>query len=191
MVLFFIMFRVESMWIASQIDHFMPDASQTLIDIGSESSSYRNTAQRHIGELHALLQATGIQLLTLDSEPDTQPDIVQDITLPLNGIGTYAGVVAANVLEHIRTAKLDIAIDNLFKLVTPDGIVVVTVPFNLPKHERPIDTMLRPTVDELAGLVGHTAVNVEQWQDEHYREPYISDPSLAPAPIVTGGVFRK
>jgi hypothetical protein len=184
------MFRLESIWIDTQVDHFMTTAPRTLIDIGSESADYRHTIQRHIGELYVSLRAKGIQLHTLDDEPATQPAIVQDITLPLHGLGKYGGVLAANILEHIPTAKLGDAIDNLFELVAPDGIVVVTVPFNLPRHDRPIDTMLRPTPDDLAKLVGHNALVVEQWQDEHYREPYISDPSLGPAPIVTGGVFR-
>jgi hypothetical protein len=169
----------------------MPETPRTLVDVGSESAVYRDTLQCYIAELYTSLHNKDIQLVTLDSNPDTQPDIVQDIALSLNGVGGYGGAVAANVLEHIPIAKLDSAIENLFEMVVPDGIVVVTVPFNLPRHDRPIDSMLRPTPNELKGLVGHTVLAVEQWQDEHYREPYLSNPSLAPAPVVTGGVFQK
>ena len=167
------------------------DTPRTLLDVGSDSLNYRTHTQSYISELYSFLQQKDISLTTLDSDPDAQPDIVHDITQPLEGAGTYNAVIAANILEHIPTDRLAQAIDNIVRLVTKGGLVVVTVPFNLPRHNRPIDSMLRPTPGELSALMGHTPLLTEQWEDKHYREPYLSSPSLAPAPIVTGGIFRK
>src|ERR1044071_6361839 len=173
------MFQLESQWIATQVNDFAPHAT-TLIDIGSESLDYRNTAQKYIGDLYAALAAKGIAITTLDSEPTTQADVIQDIAKPLKSQRAFDVVLAANLLEHVPTADLQAVLDNLFALTTDNGIVIITVPYNLPKHDHPIDTMLRPTPDELSDLAGHTRLRTAQWQDVHYREPYISDPTLRP-----------
>jgi hypothetical protein len=184
----FSMFILESQWIEKQINSFA-GGSKTLIDIGSESTEYRDKTQSYISKLYKNLESSGLKISTLDFDAAKKPEIVWDIGQPTRPNNKYDVVLAANVLEHIVEAQLETAIDNLFLLARTGGLVVITVPYNIPRHDRPIDNMLRPTPAELENLVGHKSVFKEQWHDRHYREPYISNPGLAPLPIVTGAVF--
>jgi SAM-dependent methyltransferase len=183
------MFYRESRWIADQAKNFAPDAA-TLIDVGSGSPYYRDTTQKHIADMYARLRANDVTITTLDSDPDNRPDIVCDIGTILDRPAEHDIVLASNLLEHVQQSQLGTVIGNLFRLVRPGGVVIITVPFNLPKHERPIDNMLRPTPQELTTLVAHRAVHLAQWEDVHYREPYLSNPSMGCLPVVTGGVFQ-
>ena len=184
------MFILESHWIARQINEFAA-GSKTLIDIGSESSKYRDDTQEYIAKLYEQLESRGLRISTLDFDASKNPDILCDISENLKTSVKYDVVLASNVLEHIKETGLPTAIENLFLLTENKGLVIITVPYNLPRHERPIDNMLRPTPEELEQLVGRKALYKEQWQDEHYREPYISNSSLAPRPLVTGAVFAS
>ena len=184
------MFKLESRWVCRQSAILAPNA-KNLIDIGSDSDNYRIKIQPYIAAMYQELEQDGIRIKTLDIDPALAPDFVQDICQPLNFHDQFNIVLALNVLEHIEKDKIHMAINNLFRLTKPDGIVIVTVPYNLPRHDRPIDNMLRPTTRELKLLMGNDCLLCEQWQDEHYRKPYISHSGLAPKPIVTGGVFKK
>jgi hypothetical protein len=186
------MFVHEAAWITESVACHAPYA-RSLIDVGSESPAYRIETQPHIAKMYAGLNEQGIAVTTLDFDPAFEPDIVCDITQPLEPgeHGPYDVVLASNVLEHIPTDRLKTTINNLFHLATNDGLVVVTVPFNLPEHGHPIDTMLRPTPEELVELVGREALVSCMWTEPaHYKEPYVSNPTLSPLPVVTGALFK-
>ena len=58
--------------------------------------------------------------------------------------------MCCNVLEHVPNAgQLATAIQ---RLVAPNGYALVSVPFRFPYHPGPIDTLLRPSVDDLRRL---------------------------------------
>jgi hypothetical protein len=59
-------------------------------------------------------------------------------------------VLCANVLEHVAAPAVVAAA--ITAAVPPAGRVVVTVPRRYPYHPDPLDTMLRPSLPELAAL---------------------------------------
>src|SRR5205085_4736707 len=46
----------------------------------------------------------------------------------------------------------------IWSLLPPGGFLILTVPYRFPYHEDPIDTMFRPSVEELAQLFPGTAI---------------------------------
>ena len=60
-------------------------------------------------------------------------------------------VFCNNVLEHVPDPAL--FAQRCFDLLPPGGRLVVTVPRSYPHHRDPIDTMFRPTPDEICALI--------------------------------------
>ena len=116
----------------------------------------------------------------------TQKDAVQDLQ-------TFDIVLLCNILEHIDLSKMDTAMQNVSSILNTGGLCIVTVPFNIEHHPSPIDNDLRPSPEELIDLM-HKYFSIskcEQVTCSHYKEPYLSNPTLRPIPIVTCGVFHK
>ena len=81
-------------------------------------------------------------------------DVVGDLTDPafhaeLRSLGARS-VLCCNLLEHV--AEPGTIARSLVELVGPGGFAVVTVPYRFPYHADPIDTMFRPTPEELVAL---------------------------------------
>ena len=75
----------------------------------------------------------GKDALTLDVNPACRPDIVADIQedtgLPP---GSFDTVIALDVLEHLRRPQR--ALDEIKRLLKPEGLLYITVPFFYPRH---------------------------------------------------------
>ena len=86
-----------------------------------------------------------------DLEPTAGVDIAGDLTdsaflTSLEEL-EIRSVMCCNVLEHVPDPRqLAVAIE---RVVAPGGYLLVTVPSRYPYHPGPIDTLFRPTVDEL------------------------------------------
>lgn len=186
------MFHKEKKWIVEKLESIV-ELGTTAIDIGSDTPEYREIQQPYIFDLYRYLMFDrGITISTLDINPETEADFICDLSqnqLP-HELGTYDLVICSNFLEHVEESGLQTARNHILNMT--DKYLVVTVPYNLPHHGRPIDNMFRPTIEELINffpeLVPICALN---WVDEHYREPFISNPNLAPYPEVTGVIFLK
>ncbi len=59
-------------------------------------------------------------------------------------------LLCCNLLEHVVDREL--LARHCLDLLPPGGLAFVTVPFSYPYHRDPIDTMYRPSPDELARL---------------------------------------
>lgn len=79
-------------------------------------------------------------IVTLDINPDFKPDILADLSEEslVSKIGkTFDWVVIVEVLEHI--SKYEEALDNVYQLLKPGGLLVGTTPWSTPLHDKPFD----------------------------------------------------
>jgi predicted SAM-dependent methyltransferase len=69
-----------------------------------------------------------IELMTLDVDPASNPDILHDIREPLQTNKRFDVVYMSHVLEHIERHKLRTVIENCKTLLNPAGQLWVYVP---------------------------------------------------------------
>jgi len=148
------MHREEALWIKSVLDDFDSQAISPLLDIGSASLEFRKVLQPHIDEfVFAPLTERGVQVYHVDQKPVVGVDLVGDLMDAsfideLKAFG-FKAVLCANVLEHVRAPD---RLAGAIAEIVSNGLVIITVPCDYPKHLDPIDTMYRPRVDELMSL---------------------------------------
>jgi len=144
----------EARWIAAALRDVPPDALFPLLNVGSQSEEFRKRTQPWIQrEVFDPLQRRGL-VIHLDLEAGPGVDIAGDLLDPrviaqVQERGVRS-VICANVLEHVPDAKRFAGV--LASIVGRGGYLLVTGPRAFPWHPDPIDTMFRPTPQELAAL---------------------------------------
>lgn len=125
------------------------------LNIGSSTERFRTRSQPHSEHLlFQPLRRSGLRVLHCDMKPDPGVDLVGDVLDPafqqeLREMGAQL-LICSNVLEHLADPEAFAA--SCAGLVSPGGYALFTVPANYPFHPDPIDTMFRPTPDELAAM---------------------------------------
>jgi|ERR1043166_208986 SAM-dependent methyltransferase len=93
------------------------------------------------GEVEKLLDQYAAQqefaVTSFDIDKKYEPDILGDICDYDFGARTFDVIVLSEVLEHVHSPHL--AIDNIHRLLSSNGRLILTVPFIFPIHERPHD----------------------------------------------------
>lgn len=155
------MLRAEATWLADRLEELPADSLSPLLSIGSGDARLRATLQPWIeSRVYTPLAGRGVRVLHHDLEPSEGVDVAGDLTDPAF-LGTLEqlkvrSVMCCNVLEHVPDpARVAAAIE---RTVAPGGYLLVTVPHRYPYHPGPIDTLFRPTVDELRLLFPALAV---------------------------------
>jgi SAM-dependent methyltransferase len=144
--------RAEAAWLADRLERLAADDLSPLLSIGSGDARLRTTVQPWIeSRVYAPLARRGVRVLHHDLEPTAGVDVAGDLTdsVFLRSLEQLKirSVMCCNVLEHVPDpAPVAAAIE---RVVAPGGYVLVTVPSRYPYHPGPIDTLFRPTVDEL------------------------------------------
>lgn len=149
------MFIEETHWIR---DTLGPRVASPLdvLDVGASTLAFRTQVQPHISaNVHRPLEQRGCNVRFLDIKADEGIDIVADLTRndlpPVVFARRYDLVICCNILEHV--ADRDAFMANLVRFVMHDGRLLITVPRRYPWHADPIDTMYRPTPEQIAELV--------------------------------------
>ena len=94
-----------------------------VLDIGAGWSSY-----------HEIVRAQGLDVLTLDIQEETRPDVVANLEhgLPFSD-NSVAGILLLNVLEHI--SNVETLIREVYRVLKPEGgKLIITVPYIMPLH---------------------------------------------------------
>lgn len=191
------MFQKEATWVLDQFKQIAcksKDTRQSVLDVGCSTTKYREEKQPYVGHLFRNISKLGFDVSTLDLDPETDATFVCDLTdsslLAILCGQTFDVVTVTNVLEHLYRDGLAQALQNIFGL--SNKFVIATIPLFCPWHFQPIDNGLRLHADQLADLFGdnYSVLTSGEWQEEHYREPYISDPEY-PKPWVSGVVLEK
>ena len=117
------------------------------------------------------------KILHVDAENFPGVDIVQDLGQPnslvfcdsLKGSKLF---ILANVLEHIpKKAHAEFLMKIYSKMKSNDGLII-TVPYDYPYHADPIDTMYRPSPNELKKLLPLTWLETEIVSAGSFKEEF-------------------
>jgi SAM-dependent methyltransferase len=131
-------------------------AGSVCLNIGSSTRQFRSITQPHIDALlFRPLASAGIKIVHCDLKANEGVDEVGDLLDPafqqrLKGYDADL-LICSNLLEHLTDAPAFAAA--CAGLVRPGGFGLFTVPYRYPYHPDPIDTLFRPTPEELIALL--------------------------------------
>lgn len=151
------MFEEEAGWIERVLAGIQAAPGTCVLDIGSSTAHFRTVEQPFIEtRIFAPLRARGAEIVHLDAKPADGVDVVCDLTDPGVDVAGTLGrrfdvVLCCNLLEHV--VDRETTVDRVAGLVAPGGTLIVTVPGRYRYHEDPIDTLFRPSPQELIALV--------------------------------------
>jgi Methyltransferase domain len=151
------MFEAEAIWLERLMRQWEPERLSPLLNVGSGTGSYRRITQPWSEScLFGPLRERGVRVVHLDAREgdgiDVQADILVEADRPKIMAINAKAILCCSVLEHVRDPKAFAR--RCIEIVGPGGLIFVTVPRSYPHHRDPIDTMYRPTPDELAALFG-------------------------------------
>lgn len=124
----------------------------TCLNIGSSTRQFREVDKPHIrSELIQPLEQLGVEFVHIDIKSGKGVDLVGDVLDPdfrgqLRALDSKL-LLCCNLLEHLSDPDEFAA--SCGDLVRADGLMIVSVPFSFPRHEDPIDNMLRPSPEEI------------------------------------------
>jgi len=153
----------EARWLAAQLEGLEPRDVFPMCNIGSSTEHFRRIEQPYIDEyLFKPIRARQLQVIHVDTKAAQGVDMVGDLTDPgfMQALSrlNIKSVMCCNLLEHVTDRQLVCGL--LQAMTPPGGYLFVTVPHRFPYHEDPIDTMFRPTIDELAALFPGMALHL-------------------------------
>ena len=197
------MFEAEAIWLEKLLRLQREEALSPLLNIGSSTRRFREQEQPWTeGRIFAPLRARGVRVLHLDNREGEGIDIRADVLSPseLPKIKAFApkSILCCNILEHVEDPKA--LARRCIDIVGPGGLIFVTVPHSYPHHRDPIDTMFRPSPDELAALFrpadlvkGEVIDTGQSWWADIRRRPWILlRPVLrAPFPFIDFAGWRR
>jgi SAM-dependent methyltransferase len=145
----------EAAWLGRAIRRLDPNVVFPLLNVGSSTGPFTSREQPWIdAEVFGPLRTANARVVNCDIKTGSGVDIVGDLTDPafvkqLSNLGIKS-VLCANVLEHL-TKPAELA-RSLVDVVADGGYLIVSGPYSYPWHPDPIDTLFRPTPEELARL---------------------------------------
>jgi hypothetical protein len=149
------MMRCDAEWLGRVLAGLSNEELSPLINLGASTRHFREVEQPYIHELvFAPLEARGVRVVHSDLKAADGVDVVGNVFNDsdfdrLRAVAPRA-VICTHMFEHVRDrAELS---RRLLALLPEAGLFFVTVPSSYHEHNDPIDTMFRPTPDELAAL---------------------------------------
>ncbi len=125
------------------------------LNVGSSTREFRERTQPFIhAEILKPLEDAGCRVVNCDLKQDDGVDEVGDLLVPAvqQRLMAYKPslIICSNLLEHLAD-PVGFA-QACGTIVTAGGYCLFTVPRSFPYHPDPLDTMYRPTPDEIAAL---------------------------------------
>ncbi len=152
--------------------HLKPGA--VCLNVGSSTKKFREVEQPHIGrEFIEPLEAAGLRFIHCDMKKAAGVDEVGDILDPdfRARLRKYDAqlLVCSNLLEHLTNPQ-EFA-HACGELLTGGGFALFSVPSSYPYHPDPIDTMFRPTPQEITAMLpGWSVVRTVELEVGDYRQ---------------------
>jgi SAM-dependent methyltransferase len=150
------MFRLEAAWLAQRLAGYSAEALSPVLNLGSSTEDFRCRAQPWIDELiFAPLRRRKVEVIHCDLKQAPGVDLTHNI-LEDEGFAALKAlkprtVLLCNILEHVLEPGL--LTRRALDVLQPGGRLIVTVPRSYPHHRDPIDTMFRPTPEDVATFV--------------------------------------
>lgn len=144
----------ESVWIAKRLRSLKEKGKLTqLLNFGSSTEHFRKVEQPFIHEnIFKPIESDQIKVYHLDIKDSQGVDFAGNVfenKKLLNDIKTKQinTILCSNLLEHVPSTNPFFMI--LEELIHKNGYIIVTVPNLYPYHADPIDTMYRPSVEDI------------------------------------------
>jgi methyltransferase family protein len=149
------MMRCDAEWLGRTLAELSTEELSPLLNLGASTRHFREVEQPHVNELvFRPLEARGVKVIHSDLKAADGVDLVGDVFDDAD----FAKLKAVKPRSVICTHMFEHVIDReelsrrLLALLPGQGLFFVTVPSSYHEHNDPIDTMYRPTPDELASL---------------------------------------
>lgn len=141
----------ESLWFKSKIEEYVQPNS-IVLNIGSQTLYFRTKQQPFVQKnLFDVLQKLNCKVIHVDLQSGEGIDEVGDVTSPsvIERLKKYNAnvLICSNLLEHLE--ERSVFCNALTSIMPINSLLFFSGPFEFPYHEDPIDTMFRPTVDEV------------------------------------------
>jgi hypothetical protein len=149
------MMRCDAEWLAQMLATLSDADLSPLLNLGSSTRRFREAEQPYIHALvFAPLEARGVRVIHADIKAAEGVDLVGDVFddgdfARMKAIGARA-VLCTHMFEHVLDRE-ELA-RRLLELIPIGGLFFVTVPASYHEHNDPIDTLYRPSPEELAAL---------------------------------------
>lgn len=148
------MLRAEAAWLARELEQLPVAELSPLLSIGSGHGELTADQPWIHRIVYEPLTRRGVRVLHHELEPAPGVDIAGDLRDPsfLERLEQLEprSVMCCNVLEHVPD-RVQVAA-TIERTVAPGGYALVSVPRRFPYHPGPIDTLFRPSPDELRRL---------------------------------------
>lgn len=193
------MFESEAKWVVAALSDIDAQALSPLLNVGSSDRRFREEVQPWIqGSLFAPLEARGVRVVHSDLKQldgvEVAGDLMDDAVFEKLKTFRFKSLLCNNVLEHVLDPKR--FVQRCQALVEDGGYMIVTVPNSYPHHRDPIDTMFRPTPEEVAALFDDAEIVTSQiiepasYRDDVKRRPWILLRHVVRAPFPFFGFER-
>jgi len=151
----------EADWIKKVIEQHFKTEDFPILNIGSSTLKFRTEVQPFIDQkIFEHLREKGLKIFHTDLKKEEGVDIngdlnSQEFRAQLKGL-CIKSVLCSNLLEHLE--KPQEICDSILDILPNGGKLIITVPNSFPYHKDPIDTMLRPNIDELHAFFPGTSL---------------------------------
>jgi len=152
---------LESEWLGARLASIPDHLLFPMLNVGSSTLEFRTQTQPYIDKnIFAPLRSRRGKVYHLDMKSAPGVDIVGDLFdskfLAQIAALDVRSVMLSNVLEHVVNRQK--ICDVISSVVPAGGYIFVSGPHRYPYHADPIDTMFRPTIDELWRHFPHTEI---------------------------------
>jgi SAM-dependent methyltransferase len=127
---------IEKVSLLDTLRSVAPSASGRLLDVGCGEKPYEHLFRPYVDAyLGVDLESTYVE--TSAAHRETKPDVLYDgKRLPFDD-GSFDTVLNIQVLEH--TPEPQALIDEMSRVLKPNGVLILTAPFSFRLHEEPYD----------------------------------------------------
>lgn len=149
------MMKCDAAWLGEALARLDPNEISPALNLGSSTKQYREVEQPYVHDLvFGPLEARGVKFIHTDLKSaegvDIAGDIFNDEDLSKIRAANPKSVICTHMYEHV--VDRDELTRRILTLIPAGGLFFVTVPSSYHQHNDPIDTMFRPSPDELAAL---------------------------------------
>ena len=168
----------EAAWIGEKVRALA--GARVVLNLGSGSKRFREVSKPYIDrDIFEPLARAGARVVHADLKSGEGIDISGDLFDPavqdrLRGLAADT-LLACNIMEHLPVEARERFPTVLDSLLPPGGVLVITVPYSYPYHADPIDTLYRPSPQELcARFPGYEVIEARTVESESYGDEFVA-----------------
>ena len=172
----------ESNWIIKNLEKIDSIEINPILDLGGSTLKYRTIDQPWLEKFfYRKLKDRKLKIFFSDIKEDIGVDFAGDIfddqfIIDLKKKKEFKSIFCCNFLEHVLNPQ-DL-INRCLSVLPVGGILVITVPHSYPFHRDPIDTMFRPSIEQLTTLISqHEIISSEIISTGSYWDHLSKKPS--------------